>query len=96
MTESKLGRKGSVWLTLPHCSPPLKEVSTKTQAGLGPGGSSSCTGHGELLLAGLLLMAPSACFVIEPRTTSPGMASLAVGWTFPHQSLIKMPYSQTL
>ena len=33
MTESKLGRKGFIWLTLPHCGPSLKDVSTGTEGG---------------------------------------------------------------
>ena len=39
-----------------------------------PGGRSWCRGHGGVLLTGLFIMACSACFFIEPRTTSPGMA----------------------
>jgi hypothetical protein len=35
----------------------------------------------------------SACFLIEPRTSSPGLASHTKGWTLPHQSVMKkMPY----
>ena len=46
------------------------------------------------LLPGLLLMACSACFLIEPRTTSPGMAPLTMGWALPYQSIMKkIPYS---
>jgi hypothetical protein len=42
--------------------------------------------------AGLFPMACSACFLIEPRTTSPGMISPTMGWAFPLESLIeKMP-----
>jgi hypothetical protein len=49
------------------------------------------------LLTGLLLVACSACFLIEPRTTSPGMAPPTMGWALPHQTLImKMPTSWIL
>jgi hypothetical protein len=50
-------------------------------------------GMGGLLLTGLLSMACLVCFLLEPRTTSPGVAPPTVSWTIPHQSLIKkMPY----
>jgi hypothetical protein len=46
-----------------------------------------------VLLTGLLPMACSACFLIEPRTTSPGLAPPTMGWALPHQSIIKkIPY----
>jgi hypothetical protein len=49
------------------------------------------------LLTGLFMVAFSACFLIEPRATSSGMATPTLGWNFPHQSLInKMPYSWIL
>ena len=42
-------------------------------------------------------MACSVCFLIEPRTTRPGMASPTMGWSLPHWSLIeKMPCSWIL
>lgn len=34
--QKELGRKGLVWLTLPHCSPSLKTVRTGAQPGQGP------------------------------------------------------------
>lgn len=37
----------------------------------------------------LLLLAYSACFLIQPRTASPGAKLLTVGWVLPRQSLIK-------
>ena len=47
-----------------------------------------------MLLTALLPLACSACFLIEPRTTSLWMAPLPMGWTLPPCSLIeKMPYS---
>ena len=49
-------------------------------------------GHAQVLLIGLLFVACSACFLIEPRTIGTGMASPII-WDLPHQSLIrKMPY----
>jgi hypothetical protein len=43
----------------------------------------------RVLLTGLLPMAYSACFLIEPRTTRSGMAPDTMGWVLPHQPLIK-------
>jgi len=40
----------------------------------------------------LALMPCSACFLIKPRTSSPGMTPPTVDWVFPHRSLMKMPY----
>jgi hypothetical protein len=42
------------------------------KSGQDPRGRSWCRGHGRMLLTGLLIMACSACLLIEPRTTSPG------------------------
>jgi hypothetical protein len=42
-----------------------------------------------MLLTGLFPMACSAFFLIEPRTTSSGIALLTMGWALPHPSLIK-------
>ena len=94
---SKLGRKGFIWLIPLDHSLSMEEVRAETQAGLEPGGRSWCSGHGEELLTDLLPMACSACFLIEPRTTSPGMAPPTRGWTCLHQSITKkMPYSWIL
>jgi hypothetical protein len=47
-----------------------------------------------MLLTGLFPLACSACFLIEPRTTSQGMAPPTMGWALPPWLLIeKMPYS---
>jgi hypothetical protein len=78
--KSKLTRKGFIWLTLLDHSPTMEEVRTGTQAGLEPGGRSWCRGHGGALLTGLLPLSCSVCFLIEPRTTSLGMAPLTMGW----------------
>ena len=42
-----------------------------------------------MLLTGLLLMGCSACSLIPCWTSCSGMAPPTVGWTLPHQSLIK-------
>jgi hypothetical protein len=49
----------------------------------------------KVLFTGLLPLACSACFLIEPKTTSPGMAPHTMSWALPSWSLIekKMPYS---
>jgi hypothetical protein len=41
----------------------------------------------RMLLTGLLPMACSACFLLEPRTTSPAMVPSTKGWALRHQSL---------
>jgi hypothetical protein len=38
----------------------------------------------RVLLTGFLPLACSACFLIEPRTTSPWMAPPTMGWILPH------------
>ena len=52
-------------------------------------GQKLMQGPQRVLLTGLLLMACSACFLIESRTTSPGMAPPTMGWALPCQSLIR-------
>jgi len=72
----KLGRKGFIQLTLSLFT---KEIRTGTQAGQEPGGRNWCRGHAGMLLTGLLPQACSACFLIEPKITSPGMAPPTMG-----------------
>jgi hypothetical protein len=43
------------------------------------GSRSWCRDHGGMLFTGLLPLAYSACFLIEPKTTSPGMAPPKMG-----------------
>jgi hypothetical protein len=38
-------------------------------------------------------MAYSACFLIEPTTTSPGAARCTVGWALPHQNDLMEAFS---
>jgi hypothetical protein len=70
-------RKGFVCLKV-HCSS-LKEVKTGTKAGrnLEAGANARVTG-GCFLLA-CSIMACSVCFLIKPRTTSPGVALPTMG-----------------
>jgi hypothetical protein len=56
MTKKQIGKKGFIQLTFPHCYSSLKEVRTGTQAG-----------QGGIFFTGLLLLACSACSLIEPR-----------------------------
>ena len=78
--QNKLGRKRFIWRILPQQCPPLKEIRTETHWGWN-------------LEAGADAEAMEGLFLIEPRTTSPGIAPPPVGWALPRQSLIKkMPY----
>ena len=86
MTKSTLGKKDFIWLTVPHDNSLSKAIKTGIHTGQGPGGRRWCRG---LLLIGLFNLACSACFLIEPRLTSPGMAPPTVD-CFPfYQTLIK-------
>lgn len=69
--QSCLRRKWLTWLTLPYQSSSLKAVRRETQSGQQPEDRSWRTGHGEVLLTGLLLMASSVCILIETRTSRP-------------------------
>jgi hypothetical protein len=58
------------------------------------GSRSWCRDHEEMLLTGLLPLACSACFLKEPRTTSPEMAPPTMaGPSHPWSLVEKMPYS---
>ena len=48
-----------------------------------------CMGHGKVLLTGLLPLACSACFLINPRTTCSVIASPTVGWALPPTPISK-------
>jgi hypothetical protein len=66
-------------------------LRTGAQTGHETGGW--CKDYKRVLLTGLLPMACLACFLLEPRTTSPGVAPPTVIWVLPYQPLIlKMPY----
>lgn len=83
MTKEQLGKKGFIGLILLHCSLSLKEVRTGANTEQEPGGRCWCRGHGQMLVTGLFIMACSACFLIEPVTTSSGMDPPTVGWPCP-------------
>jgi len=58
------------------------------------GSRSWCRGHGGMFLTDLLPLACSACSLIDPNATSPGMAPPIMGWVLPLWPLVeKMPYS---
>ena len=70
MTESKLGRKGFIWLTASYHSPPSKEIRPGA-----PDRTSEAGTEAEaegVLSTGLHLGASSACFLIQPMAASPG------------------------
>ena len=70
-------------------SQPLSEVKA------GPQGRNWSKDYGGVLLTGSLLMACSACFLTQPRTTSPGEAPPTVGCVLPYLSIIKKMPSET-
>lgn len=72
---------------LAYCSTSLFIVEGSQNSN--SGGRSWFRRHGGELLTGLFFMTCSACFFIEPRTNSPGMAPLTVDWALLYWSLIK-------
>lgn len=77
-TKSSLKRKRSIGLVYSIDSPSLRELREGTEAGSkeeAAYGRVPCVMHARLL--------------ILPRTTCPEMATLTVGYVYPHQSLIK-------
>ena len=64
------------------------EAKAGTQIRKEPGGRSCCRAHGRVLLAALLPMACLDSSLTEPVVSS-GMAPLTMGWTLPHEPLIK-------
>lgn len=81
--QSELSREGFVRLTFPYHRSPWNKVRTGAPTGQEPEGRSCCRGHGGVLLIGLLSVASLSCFLIERRTTSPGMALPIMGWALP-------------
>jgi hypothetical protein len=69
VTKNNLGRKGFIHLILLHCNLPLKEIRTGTQTGQESGGRCQYRGH-QGMFAGLLPIACSACFPLEPSTSN--------------------------
>ena len=79
MTKNKLERKRLIRLILPHfCSLP-KEVRTVTYTGWNLEAGADEEAMEGYLLTRLLSLACSSCFLIEPRTTSIGMAPPTMG-----------------
>jgi hypothetical protein len=69
---------GKSWFTLLILGySPFRKAKVEPEAGAGE------------IAYWLSLMASSACFIIHPKTTCPGVATSTVGWSLPHQSLIK-------
>jgi hypothetical protein len=74
MAKSKLGRKGFIWLPLPLHSLSLRKSGQELKQGKNLEVGTYTVG--VVLLAGLLPVACSAYFLIDPRATSPGMAPI--------------------
>jgi hypothetical protein len=64
--RSKLGRKGFIWLTLPHCCSSPKEVRTGTQAGQEAGVDAEA-------MEGCSLLACFPWLAYRTKTASPEM-----------------------
>ena len=62
--------EGFIQLILPHCCSSAKEVRTGTQAGQEAGADAAAMEACYIL---------ACCFLIEPKTTSPGMAPPTMG-----------------
>ena len=94
--QSKLWRKGFIFLSFPqHYSSP-KEVRTGIQTCQEPDSRNWCRGHGGVLLTGLLLVACSALLSYRTQDCQP-RGGPTMGWARPYQSLIKkMSYGYLL
>jgi hypothetical protein len=93
IAKKQVQEKRFIQFTLPPAYSSPEEFRTETQTRQEPGGRSWYRGHRKVLLTRLLLMACSACFLIEPMAASPGMALPTVGCPSSHWSLTaKMPY----
>jgi hypothetical protein len=80
--QKQLGEERVILLTLPYIS----SLSTAVKTGTSTGADTETMKEYHFL-------ACSACSLIEPRTTSPGMAPPTMGWALTHISIIKkMPY----
>lgn len=87
MTKDTWEGKGLCFkLVFLHGSSSSNEGKTITQAVQGPGARSENRSHARVLFTGLFLMACSACYLVETRTTSPGIVPPIMGWALPHQS----------
>jgi hypothetical protein len=77
--KAKWREKGSLHLAL-FLS--LREIGT------GPQGRNESRDHRGMLFTSLPPLVCSVCFLIQPRTTWPGVASPTMNSPFPHQLLI--------
>ena len=82
MAKNKVGREGFNWFILPYHFSSLKELRTGTQPGknleAGAGVESMEVIVG-VCLTGMLHMAFSTCFLVEPR-----ISISEIAWTLPH------------
>lgn len=92
--QKQLGKQGRVYL--PSCpdSSPLREAKAGTQIQQEPAGKSWSKGNKEMLPPDLLHMPGSTCFLMLPKTISPGVSALTIVTTqnrlsLCNQSLIK-------
>jgi hypothetical protein len=83
--QSNLGRKGLIWLTLPHHCSSFKEVRTGTQAYRNPEAGADAEAMEGCCSLVCSPIACSACFLIESGTISSGLASPTMNWALPHQ-----------
>jgi hypothetical protein len=72
MTKKQVGEEKIIQLALPHCWSSPKEVKTRTQEGQEAGADVEA-------VKGCYLLACSACFLIETRITSIGLAPPTMG-----------------
>lgn len=95
MTKSNVGRRERVYLDYTSTSLFIIEGSQDRESNrAGAQRQELMQSPWKVLLAGLLPKTFSACFLIESRTTSQGMAPPTMSWALTHQSLIKkMPSS---
>ena len=79
--KASWGRKGFIWLTLPHCCSSPKEVKERNSNKAGTWRQELIRRPWRVLPTGLLSLACSVCSLIEPRC--PGMAPPTIVWAFP-------------
>lgn len=82
-TRSKLGKKG-FYLTVSQQAPSLKEVREGVQAGT------------KRVMEGCCLLDCPACFLLAPRTTSPGVTPPTESYTLPHQLSINKMHHRSI
>lgn len=87
--QNKFGRKGIICLIVSYHH--LDKVRMVTHGGTQR--QEWCRIYGGMLFTDLLPLACSVCFLIESRTTSPGVVPPTVDWTLSHQSPRKCPTS---